>query len=127
MVIALFTLDTSVGNKCRVIIFRKLFTVFFILLLHSCSGFNASLHICGVSRWIVQRLYPYFKRIQDRSRISNVMMSMMNSYSFLRHNATDMCEKVRNSKRIYGSGTNIWVLQLFNFVAQRKYKIIDAF
>nr|XP_039268548.1 uncharacterized protein LOC120343439 [Styela clava] len=59
----------------------------------SCSGYNATLHMCGITRWILQPLYEYFHRIQDRSRMTQIMMSSMNSWPFLRRTAMEACSR----------------------------------
>ncbi|CAK8693092.1 unnamed protein product [Clavelina lepadiformis] len=64
-----------------------------------CVGFNASMHLCAISNWLIKFYLPYISESKERAKMLHVSDMLSNPYAEVRTSGKAACNEV----------TNIWV------------------
>nr|XP_002127645.1 uncharacterized protein LOC100184164 [Ciona intestinalis] len=70
---------------------------------NKCAGFNASLHLCGVTRWMTSLVLNHLTRLKERIRLVHALALVSNPHPRLRHVGREACEQVTEALENYKS------------------------
>uniref|UniRef100_H2ZQX2 Uncharacterized protein n=1 Tax=Ciona savignyi TaxID=51511 RepID=H2ZQX2_CIOSA len=68
---------------------------------NKCAGFNASLHLCGIIRWVTPLVFRSMTKLKERIKLVHIMALVSNRHPRLRSSGKEACDQITEALSDY--------------------------